>query len=83
LSYAVGWSERATFLGSRFLADDPAGLAQVLDAADLLVGDPRPAGSFPYGSQDLRRVHVGPYRVLYEIYPAEQTITVLHIARIA
>ncbi|GAA2086043.1 type II toxin-antitoxin system RelE family toxin [Actinomadura alba] len=83
MSYAITWSERATSTGSRYLADDAAGLAQVLDATDMLADDPRPVGSFPYGSEDLRRSHVGRYRVLYEIYPAEQAIMILHVGRIA
>ncbi len=51
----------------------------MLDAIDRLADDPRPAGSFPYGSPDLRRLRVGRYRVLYEI--TEDAIEVRHIAR--
>jgi mRNA interferase RelE/StbE len=51
----------------------------VLDAIDRLADDPRPAGSFPYGSPDLRRLRVGRYRVLYEI--TEDAIAVRHVAR--
>ena len=40
--------------------DDPHGIRAVLDAIDRLADDPRPAGSFPYGSPDLRRLRVGP-----------------------
>ena len=39
----------------------------------------RPAGSFPDGSPDLRRLRVGRYRVLYEIIG--ETVAVRHIAR--
>jgi hypothetical protein len=45
--------------GPAFL-DDPQGMREVLDAIDQLADDPRPAGSFPYGSPDLRRLRVGP-----------------------
>jgi mRNA interferase RelE/StbE len=83
VSYAVTWSERAVSSGSRYLADDADGLAQVMAATDLLADDPRPAGSFPYGSEDLRRIRIGRYRVLYEIYKHDQTIMVLHVGRIA
>jgi mRNA interferase RelE/StbE len=51
----------------------------VLDAIDRLADDPRPTGSFPYGSPDLRRLRVGRYRVLYEI--TDDAIAVRHIAR--
>ncbi len=83
MSHSVTWSEQAISAGSRFLADDPEGLAQVLDATDRLADNPRPAGAFPYGSDDLLRIRVGSYRVLYEIDPATQSITVLHMGRVA
>jgi hypothetical protein len=41
--------------------DDPPGIRAVLDAIDGLADDPRPAGSFPYGSPDVR-LRVGRYR---------------------
>ena len=70
--------ERAISQAAAFL-DDPQGTRAVLDAIDRLADDPRPAGSFPYGSPDLRRLRVGRYRVLYEI--TEDAIAVRHIAR--
>ncbi|UGY90761.1 type II toxin-antitoxin system RelE family toxin [Streptomyces gobiensis] len=39
---------------------------QVLDAINLLRGNPRPLGSHPYGSGYFR-MHVGRYRVLYQV----------------
>jgi hypothetical protein len=36
--------------------DDPEGLREMLDVVDRLAEDPRPAGSFPRGSPDLRRM---------------------------
>jgi mRNA interferase RelE/StbE len=59
--------------------DDPAGLAEVMDAIDALAADPRPAGAFHRG--DYHRLRVGPYRVLYQI--TEDTVVVRHIARVA
>jgi mRNA interferase RelE/StbE len=91
--YAVGWAcpgepapvslrieydERAISQAAAFLGD-PQGLREVLDAIDRLADDPHPAGSFPYGSPDLRRLRVGLYRVLYEV--TEDTVAVRHIAR--
>lgn len=83
MNYSVAWSEQAVSAGARYLADDPEGLAQVLDATDRLAGSPRPAGAFPYGSENLLRIRVGRYRVLYEIEPGSQSITVLHVGRVA
>jgi mRNA interferase RelE/StbE len=39
--------------------DDPEGLCEVLDVVDRLAEDPRPAGSFSYGSPDLRQLRAG------------------------
>jgi len=66
VSLRVDYDERAISQAAAFL-DDPQGIRAVLDAIDWLADDPRPTGSFPYGSPDLRRLRVGRYRVLYEI----------------
>ena len=78
MSLRVDYDERAISQAAAFL-DDPQGIREVLDAIDQLAGDPRPAGSFPYGSPDLRRLRVGRYRVLYEI--TEDAVAIRHIAR--
>jgi len=79
VSYSVDYTERALRQMFALMGDDPDGLRQALDAVDALATDPRPAHSFPYGSEDLRRLRVGRYRALYEI--AGQVITVGHISR--
>jgi mRNA interferase RelE/StbE len=79
MSLRIVYEEKAIDQAAGFLADDPAGLGEVLDAVDRLVDDPRPAESFPYGSPDLRRLRVGRYRVLYEI--KADTVSIGHIAR--
>jgi mRNA interferase RelE/StbE len=78
VSLRVDYDERAISQATAFL-DDLQGIRAVLDAIDRLADDPRPAGSFPYGSPDLRRLRVGQYRVLYEI--TEMAVAVRHIAR--
>jgi mRNA interferase RelE/StbE len=78
VSLRVEYDERAIDHAATFL-DDPQGLRATLDAIDRLADDPRPSGSFPYGSPDLRRLRVGRYRVLYEI--TEHVVAVRHIAR--
>ena len=78
MSLRVDYDERAISQAAAFL-DDPQGMRAVLDAIDRLADDPRPGGSFPYGSPDLRRLRVGRYRVLYEI--TEDAVAVRHIAR--
>jgi mRNA interferase RelE/StbE len=74
----VEYDERAINQAAGFL-DDPQGIRAALDAIDRLASDPRPAGSFPYGSPDLRRLRVGPYRILYEII--DERVAIRHIAR--
>jgi mRNA interferase RelE/StbE len=79
VSLRIDYDERAISQAAAFL-DDPHGIRAVLDAIDRLADDPRPAGSFPYGSPDLRRLRVGRYRVLYEI--TQDTVAIRHIARV-
>ena len=69
---------RSLAITGRYL-DDPAGLAEVLDALDTLADDVRPPGSFHRG--EYHRLRIGRYRVLYDI--TEETVLVRHIARVA
>jgi mRNA interferase RelE/StbE len=73
------FEDKAINRAAGFLADDPDGLREVLDAIDGLADNPRPPESFAFGSPDLRRLRVGHYRVLYRI--EVDTISVGHIAR--
>ncbi|MFJ6565960.1 type II toxin-antitoxin system RelE/ParE family toxin [Streptomyces sp. NPDC091292] len=82
MTYAITWDEAAIDAAARFLKDDPDGLRQVMDAVDLLADQPRPEGTAEYGSADLRRMHVGRYRVLYEIEDGTVTIVVIHLGRV-
>lgn len=78
--YGIVWDEAAVFGAARHLADDPAGLRQLLGAVDLLSGEPRPRGAGEHGA-GLCRIHVGRYRVLYAItHPL--AVVILHIGRL-
>ncbi|MEJ8653612.1 type II toxin-antitoxin system RelE/ParE family toxin [Streptomyces sp. MS1.AVA.3] len=81
MTYTIVWDEAAIDAAARFLKDDPEGLRQLMDAVDLLADQPRPEGTAEYGSTDLRRMHVGRYRVLYEITEETVTIVVIHVGR--
>jgi mRNA interferase RelE/StbE len=72
------YDQRAISQAAAFL-DDPPGIRAALDVTGQLADDPRPDGSFPYGSPDLRRLRAGRYRVLYEI--SEDAPAIRHIAR--
>ncbi|MFJ1751307.1 type II toxin-antitoxin system RelE/ParE family toxin [Kitasatospora sp. NPDC088134] len=82
MKYTILWDEPAINAAARFLKDDPEGLRQLMDAVDLLAASPRPPGSTEYGSADLRRIHVGRYRVMYEITETTVTVIVIHLGRI-
>ncbi|MGG2458852.1 type II toxin-antitoxin system RelE family toxin [Streptomyces sp. RGM 3693] len=57
--------------------------SQLFVSIDLLAKCPRPEGSIPYGSPDLRRIHSGRYRALYEISDTTVTVIVIHAGRAA
>ena len=63
MSRQVTWEAQAIDQAAGFLSDDPDGVREMLDAVARLAGEPRPAGSFPYGSPDRRRLRLGRYRV--------------------
>lgn len=78
----VEWEPAALNAAARFLADDPDGLRKAMDAIDLLSCDPRPDGTFEYGSPDLRRMQAGRYRVLYDIDGNAGAVRVVHFGRV-
>jgi mRNA interferase RelE/StbE len=81
LSFGIDFREQALNAAAGFVKDDVDGVRRVMDAVDVLAEQPRPVGSVPYGARNLRRIHVGRYRVLYEIDEAANEIIVLHIGR--
>ncbi|MER6157225.1 type II toxin-antitoxin system RelE/ParE family toxin [Streptomyces sp. NPDC001868] len=81
MTYEITFEPHALNSAARFLDEDPSGLALLLDTIDKLADDPRPAGSVPYGTPDLRRLRVGDYRVLYVIDDDVIRILVTHLGR--
>ncbi|MFD4555035.1 type II toxin-antitoxin system RelE/ParE family toxin [Streptomyces sp. NPDC058469] len=81
MTYEIIFEPHALDSATRFLKEDPTGLAVVLDAIDKLADAPHPAGSIPYGSSDIRRLRVGGYRVLYVIDDEVIRILVTHLGR--
>jgi mRNA interferase RelE/StbE len=81
VSLEILFEDRAISRAAEFLVDDPEGVKAILDTIDALADEPRPPGSFPFGSPDVRRFRVGRYRVVYEI--RADTIAVGHIGRVS
>ncbi|MFL0395109.1 type II toxin-antitoxin system RelE family toxin [Streptomyces albus] len=80
MSYEVIWEPEALAQAERFAKEDPAGVRQVFTAVDRLADNPRPDGAF--GSADLLRIHVGAYRVMYEISDQQVRVSVIHLGRL-
>ena len=79
MTYTVIWEPTAINLATKFLTDDPEGLANPFAFVDTLATDPRPAGAFDIGRSGMFRVRNGRYRIVYEI-PRPKTPT-LHGVR--
>ena len=80
MTYEVLWSDEALAAASVYLVDDRDGIIQVFDATDALASDPTPATSFAWGAT-LRRLRVGPYRIIYEVHDATVTVEVVRLGR--
>jgi len=80
VKYEVIWEPEALTQAERFATEDPAGVRQVFTAVDRLAEDPRPDGAF--GTSDLLRIHVGSYRVMYEIGDRQVRVSVIHLGRV-
>lgn len=80
MTYRIIWEPNATDAAVRFLRDDPAGLATVYEAVDILAKEPRPTNSVAYGPR-ARRLRVGKCRVLYVINDDVIHILVTHLGR--
>ncbi|MEU9190269.1 type II toxin-antitoxin system RelE/ParE family toxin [Streptomyces sp. NPDC048484] len=83
MTYEITFEPHALNSAARFLDEDPSGLALTLDVIDKLAHDPRPSGSTPYGSPDVRRLRIGDYRILYMIDDAVIRILITHLGRTA
>ncbi|MFC4606224.1 type II toxin-antitoxin system RelE/ParE family toxin [Streptomyces maoxianensis] len=80
MSYEAIWEPEALTQAERFAKDDPDGVRQVFTAVDRLTDEPRPEGAF--GSTDVLRIHVGVYRVMYEISDQQVRVSVIHLGRL-
>ncbi|AXK35138.1 type II toxin-antitoxin system RelE/ParE family toxin [Streptomyces armeniacus] len=80
MTHRVVWEPEALTQAERYAKTDPQGVRQVFTSVDHLSQDPRPRGAF--GSADVLRIHVGAYRVLYEISAEDVRVSVIHLGRL-
>ncbi|HET6636596.1 MAG TPA: type II toxin-antitoxin system RelE/ParE family toxin [Streptomyces sp.] len=80
MTYEVIWEPEALTQAERLAKRDPDGVRQVFTTVDRLSRNPRPRGAF--GSSDMLRIHVGAYRVLYEINDRQVRVSVIHLGRL-
>lgn len=79
MNYQVIWEPEALAQAERLAKDDPDGVRQVFTAVDRLADNPHPDGAF--GSADVLRIHVGRYRVMYEVNDRQIRVSVIHLGR--
>ncbi|MFJ9703430.1 MULTISPECIES: type II toxin-antitoxin system RelE family toxin [Streptomyces] len=80
MRYEVIWEPEALTQAERLAKDDPAGVRQVFTAVDRLADNPRPDGAF--GAGGVLRIHVGRYRVMYEVDGRHIRVSVIHLGRV-
>ncbi|MFC6066813.1 type II toxin-antitoxin system RelE family toxin [Streptomyces ochraceiscleroticus] len=80
MSYEIIWEPEALAQAERFAKDDPTGVRQVFSAVDRLADDPRPEGAS--GGADVLRIHIGRYRLMYEVIDRQVRISVIHLGRL-
>lgn len=81
MTYAVGWDDGAFKAAATYLNDGP-GLSAVMDAVDGLADGPRPFGAMERGHPDRMRVHIGRYRVWYDIDEDRAAVKIIHLGRV-
>jgi mRNA interferase RelE/StbE len=80
VSYGIIWELEALAQAERLAKDDPQGVRQVFTAVDHLAEEPRPEGAS--GGADVLRIHIGRYRVMYEINDRQIRVSVIHLGRL-
>lgn len=82
MTHEIVWDEITVSAASKYLDDDPLGLATLLATVDRLADEPRCADSVPLASPNLGRLHCGRYRLMYEVDDPARVVTVIHVGRL-
>ncbi|MEU3525979.1 type II toxin-antitoxin system RelE/ParE family toxin [Streptomyces sp. NPDC038707] len=80
MTWEVPWEPAALDGATGFLDDDPEGVDTLLQATGRLTEDPGPGGSRAWGAHR-RRLHRGPWRVLYRVDEESRTLHAEHVGR--
>lgn len=78
MTWTVTWEPAALNEATGHLKNDPAGVDALLAATDQLSEDPSPLGSRAWGTSH-RRLHYGPWRVLYRLDAQNHVLHIEHI----
>jgi mRNA interferase RelE/StbE len=82
VTWQVFWEPAALNAAAGHLKEDPNSVDVLLQATDQLAENERPEGSRAWGVQH-RRLHRGPWRILYRIDQDTSTLHIEHVGRTA
>jgi hypothetical protein len=80
VTWQVQWEPAALNAAAGHLKDDPDSVDALLRATDQLAENERPEGSRAWGAAH-RRLHHGPWRILYRLDPEARTPHIEHVGR--
>ncbi|KUM79551.1 type II toxin-antitoxin system RelE family toxin [Streptomyces curacoi] len=80
MTWQVVWEPAALNAAVGHLKGDPHSVDALLRAADQLAENERPEGSRAWGAEH-RRLHHGPWRILYRVDPDTRTVHIEHVGR--
>ena len=80
MTWQVQWEPAVLDEATGYLKDDPQGVDALLQATDQLTENPRPEGSRAWGTHH-RRLHHGPWRILYRFDQDARTLHIEHVGR--
>ncbi|HSX98757.1 MAG TPA: type II toxin-antitoxin system RelE/ParE family toxin [Streptomyces sp.] len=80
MTWQVRWEPAALNAAAGHLEDDPDSVDALLRATDQLAENERPEGSRAWGAAH-RRLHHGPWRILYRLDPEARTPHIEHVGR--
>ena len=81
--WQVTWGLRALNAAAGYLSDDREGVAGVMAVSRELETQPLRPDAFPLGSPTRLRLHVGRYRIVYQVDEQDRLVTIVRLGRLA